>query len=284
MKTAALLYVRNDGYKEDERVLVCLKSMLDTFDEVFLLDWNSPEGKNPLLWDIEDKFPKTGKLKHMVIPSNVDKMLTNYDSKAQVCTQVISSNLMLSRCDADWIVVTTIDIIAPNKDKFHEFLSKADKNTFYTVSRRDFEIQDLEKHGFENWKSYRDILDSISQERRIPAMVTPNDHYSLINCCGDFQLAHKDLWTDIKGFEEKMLYACFQDTNVQKKAILKGYNLKDIYDLPLYHMSHKGMGNDGSSPSKQTYNDAWQWVEWFEQTTNPDTWGFSDTEIEYEIY
>ena len=127
MKTAALLYVRNDGYKEDERVLVCLKSMLDTFDEVFLLDWNSPEGKNPLLWDIEDKFPKTGKLKHMVIPSNVAKMLTNYDSKAQVCTHVISSNLMLRRCDADWIVVTTIDMIAPNKDKFHEFLSKADK-------------------------------------------------------------------------------------------------------------------------------------------------------------
>ena len=66
MKTAALLYVRNDGYKEDERVIVCLKSMLDTFDEVFLLDWNSPEGKNPLLWDIENKLPKTGRLKHMV--------------------------------------------------------------------------------------------------------------------------------------------------------------------------------------------------------------------------
>ena len=282
MKIAALLYVRNDGYKEDERVLVCLKSMLDTFDEVFLLDWNSPEGKNPLLWDIENKLPKTGKLKHMVIPPNVAKMLTNYDPKAQVCTQVISSNLMLRRCDADWIVATTIDIIAPNKDKFHEFLSKADKNTFYTVSRRDFEIQDLEKHGFENWKSYRDILDSISQERRIPAMVTPNDHYSLINCCGDFQLAHRDLWNDIKGFEEKMLYACFQDTNVQKKAILKGYNLEAIYDLPLYHMSHKGMGNDGSSPSKQTYNDAWEWIEWFEESKNPNNWGFSDIDIEYE--
>ena len=113
-------------------------------------------------------------------------------------------------------------------------------------------------------------------------MVTPNDHYSLINCCGDFQLAHRDLWNDIKGFEEKMLYACFQDTNVQKKAILKGYNLEAIYDLPLYHMSHKGMGNDGSSPSKQTYNDAWEWIEWFEESKNPNNWGFSDIDIEYE--
>jgi len=283
MKTAALLYVRNDGYKEDERVIVCLKSMLDTFDEVFLLDWNSPEGKNPLLWDIENKLPKTGRLKHMVIPSDIAKELTNHDPNAQVCTQVISSNLMLRRCDADWIVATTIDIIAPNKDKFLDFLSKADKNTFYTISRRDFEIEDLEKHGFENWKSYRDYLDQTSQERRLPAMVTPNDKYSLINCCGDFQLAHRDLWFNIKGFEEKMLYACFQDTNIQKKAVLNGHNLEAIYDLPLYHMSHKGMGNDGSSPSKQTYNDAWDWVEFFEESKNNNTWGFSDIEIEYEI-
>ena len=283
MKTAALLYVRNDNYKEDERVIVCLKSMLDTFDEVFLLDWNSPKGKNPLLWEIEHKLPKTGRLKHMIIPPDIAKALTNNDPNAQACTQVISTNLMLRRCDADWIVATTIDIIAPNKNKFQEFLSKANKDTFYTVSRRDFEIKELEEYGFENWKSYREILDSTSQERRFPAMVTPNDKYSLINCCGDFQLAHKDVWNTIKGFEEQMIYACFQDTNIQKKAVLNGYGLEAIYDLPLYHMSHKGMSNDGSSPSKQVYNDAWDWVEFFEESQNTDNWGFSNVEIEFEI-
>jgi len=283
MKTAALLYVRNDDYKEDERVIVCLSSMLETFDEVILLDWNSPEDKGPLLWDIQNKLPKTNKLKHMVIPPDAAKILTNHDPNAQACTQVISTNLMLRRCDADWIVATTIDIIAPNKDKFHEFLSKANKDTFYTISRRDFEIEELEKHGFENWKSYRDILDETSLERRFTAMVTPNDKYSLINCCGDFQLAHRDVWSTIKGFEEKMIYACFQDTNIQKKAVLNGFGLEAIFDLPLYHMSHKGMSNDGSSPSKQYYNEAWDWVEWFEESKNTDEWGFSNIEIEYEI-
>jgi hypothetical protein len=104
----------------------------------------------------------------------------------------------------------------------------------------------------------------------------------LINCCGDFQLAHKDVWNNIRGFEEQMIYACFQDTNIQKKASLMGHGLEAIYDLPLYHMSHKGMGNDGSSPSKQPYNDAWEWVEWFEESKNTDTWGFSNIEIEFE--
>jgi hypothetical protein len=57
-------------------------------------------------------------------------------------------------------------------------------------------------------------------------------------------------------------------------------------------MSHKGMANDGSSPSKQFYNNAWEWVEYFngeyqygqiKYSKNADTWGFSDTEIEFEI-
>ena len=65
--------------------------------------------------------------------------------------------------------------------------------------------------------------------------------------------------------------------------ITKGYNLKDIYDLPLYHMSHKGMGNDGSSPSKQKYNDPWEWVEFFEESQNDNSWGLNNVEIEFEI-
>ena len=284
MKTAALLYVRNDGYKEKERVIVCLSSMLDTFDEVILLDWNSPEDKKPLLWEIKDKLPKTGKLKHYVIPPSAANALTYEDPDAQACTQVISTNLMLRRCDADWIVATTIDIIAPKREKLLEFITNADPKTFYTVSRRDFEIGDLEEFGFDRWKEYRDHLDTISQPRYFPARVTPNDNYSIINCCGDFQMAHKSVWEGIKGYEEEMIYACFQDTNVQKKAVVYGYDLQAIYDLPLYHMSHKGMGNDGSSPSKQKYNDALVWVEWFKESSNTDNWGYKNIEIEYETF
>ena len=284
MKTAALLYVRNDGYKENERVIACLSSMLDTVDEVILLDWNSPEDKKPLLWEIKDKLPQTGRLKHYIIPPSAANALTYEDPDAQVCTQVISTNLMLRRCDADWIVATTIDILAPKREKLLEFLSNADPKTFYTVSRRDFEINDLEQFGFDKWKEYRDHLDTVSQPRYFPAKVTPNDNYSIINCCGDFQMAHKSVWEGIKGYEEEMIYACFQDTNIQKKAVVYGYDLQAIYDLPLYHMSHKGMGNDGSSPSKQKYNDALVWVEWFKESNNTDNWGYKNIEIEYEVH
>lgn len=283
-KTAILLGCRNDGYKEDERVVTCLTSMIETFDEVWFCDWNSPSDKGPLLWKLKDQIPQTGKIRHFVIDEQTASILTHHNPKVSPFNGVISQNIMLRRCDADWITCSTMDIIAPKKEYLNEFISKADKNTFYSVSRRDIEYSDLEQIGFKNWKEFRDKLDIETSPRYWPAKVTPNDNYSLINCCGDFQLAHKNIWNKIKGFEEQMIYACFNDTNVQKKAVLNGFNLTAHFDLPLYHLSHTGMGNDGSSPSKQHYNDAYDWVEYFTESRNDDNWGLGSTEIEFEIY
>jgi len=283
MKTSAVLVCRNDNYKEDDRVIVCVKAMLETFDELWFVDWNSPEDKGPLLWKLKDRIPKTDKIKHIIINPESVNALVGDDEKIQPCLMPLASNIAIQRCDADFITVTTIDIIPPSKEVLNNFLLNANNNSFYTFSRRDVEISELEKLGFDNWKQFRENQDKISQPRYFPTKVTPNDNYSIFNCCGDFQLASKHVWNTIKGFEEEMLYACFTDTNIQKKAVLNGFNLIPVFDIPLYHLSHKGMGNDGSSPSKQYYNDAWNWVEWFEESQNPHNWGFSDIEIEHEI-
>lgn len=281
MKTAAVLYSRNDGYKENERSIICINSMVETFDEVWYVDWNSSEDKGSLLWEIEDSLIKKGKIRHIVIPPTIASQLTPQD--ASVVNAILPPNIVFRRTDADWIVNTTIDIIAPKKEVFNKFLQTANKDTFYTLSRRDIEYQDVINFGVDKWGEYRDILDTTTKERRLHARVTPNDNYSLINCCGDFQLASNHVWNTIKGYEEQMYYACFLDTNVQKKAVLNGFGLEAIYDIPLYHMSHTGMGNDGSSPSKQKYNDPWKWVEYYQTTKNPENWGLEGVNIEYEV-
>jgi hypothetical protein len=281
--TAVALGCRNDGWKEDERILVCLTSMVETFDEVWFCDWNSPSKEGPILWKLKDQLPKTGKIRHFIIPENVVKVLTSTCPDISPYAFILAQNLLIKRCKADWIVSTAMDIIAPKKESFNNFISNADRNTFYTLSRRDVEYSGLEQMGFNNWREFRDKMDIESKPRHSPAKVTPNDNYSLINCCGDFQLAHRDVWNKIKGFEEQMTYACFNDTNIQKKAVLNGYNLEAEFNVPLYHLSHKGMGNDGSSPSKQKYNDAWEWVEFFTESQNDENWGLGNTEIEFEI-
>jgi FkbM family methyltransferase len=288
-KTAVVVFGRNDGYKEKERFAIHLTTMLETFDEVIYIDWNSPT--HSFLYEVIDIIPKTGRLKHIIIPPEYALMMSNHDEKVQPCNSVLSINLGLRRTDAEWIAVATTDIIPPSKKTLQNFILKANKNSFYTFSRRDIEYDDVitNKYGLNKYRKY---LDQTTEPRYFPAKVTPNDNYSIFNCCGDFQLAPKNIWFKLRGFEEPMLYACFVDTNIQKKAVLYGFDLVPIYDVPLYHMSHKGMGNDGSSPSKQYYNDAWEWVEFFDKyedyghimfSRNADTWGFSNVEIEFEV-
>jgi hypothetical protein len=288
-KTAVVVFGRNDGYKEKERFAIHLTTMLETFDEVIYVDWNSPT--HSFLYEVLDMIPHTGRLKHFAIPPEYASMMTMDDEKAQVCNTVLAFNLGIRRTDAEWIVLATTDIIPPTKEVLNNFISKSSKNNMYTFSRRDIEYDDV-INNLNNLNTYRKYLDKTTEPRYFPTKVTPNDNYSIFNCCGDFQLATKNLWFKIRGYEEPMLYACFVDTNAQKKSVLYGFGLVPIYDIPLYHMSHKGMGNDGSSPSKQHYNDSWNWVENFNKyyehdhimfSRNADTWGFSNVEIEYEL-
>lgn len=288
-KTCVVVFGRNDGYKEPERFYIHITTMLETFDEVIYIDWNSD--KQSFLNEIKNRLPKTNRLKHFVIEPRIAKMMTGYDPKAQVCNTVLAFNIGLRRTDAEYIVLATTDIIPPTREQLQEFIKTSNRHSFYTFSRRDIEYNNviLYKDTLDN---YRKLLDRTTQPRYFPAKVTPNDNYSIFNCCGDFQFATKNIWLKIRGYEEQMLYACFVDTNAQKKAVLYGFNLVPIYDIPLYHMSHTGMSNDGSSPSKQYYNDAIEWVEYFNKriehehimfSKNVDTWGFSDIEIEYEL-
>ena len=66
--------------------------------------------------------------------------------------------------------------------------------------------------------------------------VMNGDDYSIINCCGDYQLAPKHVWGSIRGFEEELIYPLFADTNVQKKSVMHGHGLKAIYNPP--HVSY----------------------------------------------
>lgn len=290
MKIASVVVNRNDGYKDFERGLIHFKSMVRTFDEVNYVDWNSEEGS--FIWEIEDKLPKKGKIKHYCIPSNVVSQII-FDANAQKCNEAISRNIAIKRSSADWIVSTNLDIIPPTRKELKNLIKKLDKNTFYTVSRREAPKDII--YNSKNEKELRENLSNIPA-RHFPAKVTPNDNYSLINCCGDFQIAHKDVWNKIKGFEEEMIYACFVDTNVQKKAVLNGYNLEVLYEPALYHMEHgayftKADGtrvhdseNKGAYKGEsQAYNDVFTWVENFESTKNISDWGLSHLDIEVEV-
>lgn len=281
MKLGVVVIGRNDGYKDIERGVIHFKSLLETFDEITYVDWNSPTGS--YFWELRDQLPKTGKIKHIIIPKEAIEQIPG----AQLCNESLSRNIGIRRSEADWIVSTNLDIIAPTRFDLLNTINQLDPNGFYTISRREAP-KELIYTG-----NLREKLADIP-ERRFMAKVTPTDHYSLINCCGDFQLAHRNVWNKIKGFEESMIYACFIDSNIQKKAVLNGCPLKALFEPGVYHMEHgsyytKEDGTRSSDKGKyegdnKAYNSAWDYVEIFEKSTNDDNWGWNDVEIEHEIY
>jgi hypothetical protein len=289
MKTSVVTFSRNDGYKEKERFIVHLNTLLETFDEVNYVDWNSPT--HSFLYDVLDMIPKTGRLKHFIIPPSVHQIYSNEIPDFPKCFGPLAFNLALRRTNADWVVSTTTDNIPPTKNELLKLINSGDENVFYTISRREVEYNSI-LQNINDIPNYVKYLNSITEPRYFYAKVTPNDNYSLINCCGDFQLAHKKIWWEVKGFEENMFYNCFIDTNIQKKAALKGYKLKAIFDVPLYHMSHDNILpqahtnklHDAADKKTPHYNDPWKWVEYFTESENDENWGLAETEIEYEVF
>jgi hypothetical protein len=291
MKIGVVVVNRNDGYKDFERGLIYFKSALESFDEINYIDWNSPEGS--FLWEIEDQLPKTGKIKHFIIPPEICSQLIP-DPTAQQCNEGLSRNIGIKRSDCDYIVSTNIDIIPPTRDELEELIKTLNNNTFYTISRREAPKDLVYKHSHTDIVGLRKSLSDIP-ERHFPAKVTQNDNYSLINCCGDFQIAHKSVWEKVRGFEENMIHQCFVDTNIQKKSKINGCGLEVLYSPPLYHMEHGAYytKDDGTRVAdlenkgdfkgdSKAYNNVYKWVEYFEKTQNTKDWGLGNTSIEYE--
>ena len=291
MKISAIIISRNDNYGGhlNERATYAINSAINTYDEVIYVDWNSPT--HSLLWDIKDNLQLKGNLKHFVITPEIASYLTNNNPDVQKCCEVLARNIGIRRATGDYIVSTNIDIIHPKREDIESIINDSDNNTMITLSRREVTWDIIKEfHGgemkFQEWDKLRDYIYINSEERIYEEKTVTGDDYSLINCCGDFQIAPKHIWDEIKGFEEELIYPLFADTNVQKKAVKHGFGLKAIYNPPMFHINHgsKGWGGGGIADGiNKKANDQYRAIIAQEKTQNEISWGLGNTEIEYEI-
>lgn len=269
----AVVVGRNDGYGGNllERFSYCINSLVATFDEVIYVDWNTI-GNPPLLEAIYPNLIKTNNLKMIVVSPEEHKLFTKNDPLAQNCVEVLGRNIGLRRLSTDFLVSTNIDIICPLR-KYLEPLT--DPDTFYIGARRGILLEIVAHYGgYKDFSSLQSILDEakLNYLQVGPSGAYPGERWSLVNCCGDFQLASRKLWYEIKGFEESLIYRGFADTNVQKKAKLAGKNLEVRYELPLFHIEHGGSFGGTS----KGVNNVGKAIKNFTTTSNMDTWGFSE--------
>jgi hypothetical protein len=289
MKVSAVIVSRNDNYGGhlNERATYCFNSAIDTYDEVIYVDWNS--STHSLLYDIKDNIKFKGNFKHFVITPEIASLLTNHDPNAQKCCEVLARNIGLRRATGDYLVSTNIDIIHPKRNELENVIGNISKDTFYTISRRHTDWEQIKEfHNdeikFNEWEQLREYLISNSEERHFDEATVSGDNYSIINCCGDYQIAPKHVWKEIRGMEEDLIYSLYADTNVQKKAIMHGFGLKAIYSPALFHIEHGKGGGGFLDGINKLVNDPYRAIVHQEKTLNTESWGFGNTDIEFEIF
>lgn len=272
-KTSVILVARKPVEEGAFRIraLLCLNSMVASFDEVILIDWNSP-GRG-LAAELEDGLSRTGRLRCIRIKADEARRFTRGDPMAQACCESIGRNIAIRRATGAWIVSTNIDIVAPKRELLGWL--PWDENTFVVVARRDLRMREFDWMDPKHHMSTIQERAALSALRVDPAPDWERDPWSMVAACGDFQVASRSVWCRIRGFEEGMIYRAHTDTNVQKKCMLAGFKVGVHRDVPAIHLKHEIRQGAGVK-----YNDFQRYVRDFQRTENGEEWGFPSCAFE----
>ena len=277
----AVVIARNDNYGGNltERAGYCLNSLTDTFDEVIYVDWNTPDDKVSLIEEAKGLVIKSPKLKWIRVTSEQASEWTNHDTEAQVVCEVMARNIGLRRLTTDFLVSTNIDVICPYRSILDEQIQL--DSGFVTTAKRGISLYDLRKLGTsDDIDEVRDELLSLEPwyNQQPSISIRGDDKYSLVSSPGDFQIAHRDVWYTIRGFEERLYKRAYADTNIQQKAAKAGIEIKVNRAIPVWHIGHEvGMGGTGGMNDMNL-------ALTMPKTTNLETWGFSNVDLEVRTW
>ena len=275
MKKSVILTSRNDNYGGNlhKRTTMALLSLIENHDEVIFVDWKTKNGEG-VISNIKHNLPQTGKLKYIQVPKEFLK--EKYPEIADYSMiESIGRNIGLRRSSHDYIISTNIDIVTTPLDD-----SILKENVFYTVPRRD--VDESFHLSFNDYNSlYKSLWDNRDGYRTKERFESETDKWSLINCCGDYQIGHKNIWNQMKGFEESILFGCGIDTNVMKKASLCS-NIQ-VLDHYIFHLNHGKSGDRDEDESVPPMSDQNSIIRDFTNTSNPDNWGMFNEELPTEI-
>jgi hypothetical protein len=296
MRISAIMCGRNDNYggRLNERATYCFNTMLDTFDEVIYVDWNT-DGDRILTDDIDIRVHPE-RLKTITVSPMMCREIMGDEKyeKSNKCCQVLAKNIGMRRATGDILVSTNIDIIPPKRAHLEDLIKDIKTDEFITLAKHDVDVDQLHimykqiqtytgvrdnlplQYGL-NPISSRLIFPSLVMNKEMLMTLPPSAHHtasSVICACGDFQLAHKDLWFKIRGFEESMIKRLYDDSIVQYKSIMAGATVRASNFPPVYHLDHERNNRPSLLNEEIPVNVG----------SNPDTWGFSVVDFPLVLY
>ena len=243
---------RNDGHGGDilKRMQLFVKGMLHQTKrynipaELIIVEWNPPKDK-PLLHEV---LPKPGAddiltIRYIIVPEEIHNTFVRH--KEIPLFQMIAKNVGIRRAKGDFILCTNIDLLF--SDELFEVLAKRSlkKDGYYRANRCD--VPDQFEFDWD-WKKQMDycshnIIRRLGMDYRyiylhnMPEFVykfhwlaaainvlafykrkvwddPAANRFRVLDtkACGDFTLAHRDVWMDLQGYVELDLYSIHIDT------------------------------------------------------------------------
>lgn len=273
MPVSVVVITRNDNFGGNmfELGTACLQTMSKTFDEIILIDFGSQEPLYPVF--NERITEKKGNIRVIHVPK---AWVVAHVGDDTTMADVLGRNIGIRRATHDIIASSNIDII-PGPLHCFDF-NQFDANVFYTSNKYMIDflmIRSWREQGI-SWENIQSMLiETKDNYYRQPDWI--GDPWSKISGCGDFQIAHRDIWfhPEVRGFEETLIYKEHTDTNVQKKVIENAHHeVRPAHFFHVFHQSHTNIR--GTVRANDLHASVWN----FGKTTNPETWGFSQENFE----
>ena len=288
-------YGRNDNYSFNlvKRIAAgfnCLAEVLTEEDEILFTDYNTPDHLPTLpefIWDTLTE--KALKLVKVIRISHALHEKLKGDSPLPVLESV-SRNAAIVRCDpkSHWILSTNPDVLLvlaskwPNLDE----LLRTIPDSFYEMPRFDIPESVWSSLRRNEPKNNMTVLrDWLISNKVAVAETSPYwqcQEYLLFDAPGDFQLAPRNYFFRLRGFDESMNKFLHSDSNLCKRMwLLNGCRTDHLLgNLWVLHQDHYLGGEWAGNFVALVQNDLHKKV--FHQEdikANDEKWGLQDVRL-----
>lgn len=268
MTKCAVVVSRNDNYGDNliHRAKLSLENNSKVFDHIIYVDWKTVNRPLTDELNIDKRNIETISISEEYI-ANKWPQFVNYP-----IVETIARNIGIRKAieKYDYVCSTNIDVIINNFN-----IDNLCNDTLYTARRRNvpqeahLSFSDNILSQLINQKDSFELAPMAVKDGR--GIWDPGDDWSLVVCCGDFQFAHRNLWADIRGFEEEMAGRCYADSNLMKRPIIIGKKTA-IADVDVFHLNHTNY-SERLPTEYLPVNDQYKYVNDWVKSTNNTKWG-----------
>jgi hypothetical protein len=286
-----LVVGRNDGYGVNlhKRTAISLNYMADLCadpdDEIVYVDCNTPAHELTLTESIADTLTSGARTRIKTFRVTGGQMEGAIGKTPLVFSDELSRNVGIRRSNPrnPWLLSTNCDILIHplGSGTIHETLSRL-KPRFYLCPRAGVpasQWQSLHRADVGQIGEFCDAV--INQGFRFPP--EKEQEWLRFASVGDFQLAPREQWIQIRGCEEGMKLWGHSDANNAKRLSLLngGGRTPDLsHEFAVLHLDH----NPSIAVAHEkilVHND---WQKWIEEVRDPasqnsDEWGLRDVEL-----